>query len=321
MGKKLRPASDWSTEALRDFPFEKRYLVAVSGGRDSVVLLHWLISHGYRKLVVCHLDHKLRGRASSGDARFVERLAKSFGLPFVLGRTDVLALAKKSKRSIETAARVARLDFFARVSRRRRCFTLFLGHHADDLVETFLMNLFRGVGGSGRVMQPVSIHSVAQTKLTIVRPLLGVWRTEIDSYVRGGLQFREDASNRDLQPTRNRMRHTIIPFLEKEFGREIRAAIWRTATISAEEHALLDSFVAADLPGTETLNVHRVRELPIALQRRALRGWLQSRKVTDIGFELVENVRALVDAQPTLSKINLPGDRHARRRAGEIFLE
>ncbi len=220
--KRLRKNSDWNTEILRRFPAEERYLIGVSGGRDSVALLHWLVSQGYRRLVVCHLDHRLRGRSAAADARFVEHLADDLGLLFVHAEKDVRRLAKESRRSIETAARAARYEFFATVAQRRRCRTIFLGHHADDLVETFLMNLFRGTGAEGsRSLQSVSIHAVGATQLTVVRPLLGVWRGEIDEYIAGAkLRFREDASNASVEATRNRMRHQIIPLLEKEFGRD-----------------------------------------------------------------------------------------------------
>ncbi len=130
-------------------PVERRYLVGVSGGRDSVVLLHWLLSLGFGRLIVCHFEHGLRGRAGKADARFVERLAQRHGLEFELGAADVGALAKERKQSIETAARQERLAFFERVGRRRRCLTIFLAHQADDQVETFLLNLFRGAGGRG----------------------------------------------------------------------------------------------------------------------------------------------------------------------------
>jgi len=110
------------------------------------------VERGYRRLVVCHLDHKLRGAQSRADARFVERLANEFDLPIELSSADVRVLAKKTKMSIETAGRNARYQFFAEVARRLRCRTIFLGHHADDLVETFLINLFRGTG-TGTIRQ------------------------------------------------------------------------------------------------------------------------------------------------------------------------
>src|SRR5882724_7976975 len=134
---------------IRDLPPSRRYLIGVSGGRDSIALLHFLVDLGYNKLVVCHLNHQLRGRESRRDARFVEKIARDLQLDSEIGSTDVGALAKQSKLSIETAARFARFAFFVEAARRRRCSRIFLAHHADDLVETALLNLFRGASPGG----------------------------------------------------------------------------------------------------------------------------------------------------------------------------
>src|SRR5262245_47887942 len=172
------------TNLSRTFPFHERYLIGVSGGRDSVALLHWLANLGFKKLVVCHFNHQLRGRMSDADVGFVKKLAKKHQLGFELGSANVSALARKKKLSIETAARDSRYSFFAKVAKRRRCHTIFLAHHADDLIETFLINLFRGAGTTGlAAMREMSTRRVEGIDLAIVRPLLGVWRQEIDNYV------------------------------------------------------------------------------------------------------------------------------------------
>jgi tRNA(Ile)-lysidine synthase len=308
---------------LAKFPPTRRYVVGVSGGRDSIALLHWLIANGYRKLIVCHLDHRLRGRSSTTDAQFVARLADSSGLAFETARVDVRKLASQNKQSIETAARAARYSFFAEVARRRRCSTILLGHHADDLVETFLFNLFRGAGTSGqRGMRAVAKRTIDGVALTIVRPLLSVSREEIDVYVREHrLRFREDSTNAALDPLRNRMRHRIIPMLVKEFGRDIRKAVRRAALIAADENAFLHELVPTDLYESETIDARQLASLPVALQRRAIAQWLRAQSVSDIGFEMVEQVRALLDPADGPAKINLTRDRHARRRAGKLFIE
>ncbi len=321
--KHSRPQREWDAGVLRDFPSGRRYLIAVSGGRDSVTLLHWLLSNGYRKLIVCHLDHKLRGRSGAADARFVERLAADLRVPFVGGTADVRSLALREKHSLETAARAARFQFFARVARRRRCSTIFLGHHADDLVETFLFNLFRGAGAQGqRSIRVVTTQQIDRVELQLVRPLLGVWREEIDEYVAAHrLRFREDATNQSRGPARNRLRHGIIPLLGKQFGREVRKSLWRAAAIATEEDALVDGMLPDELRGADKLPVRGLRELPLALQRRAIRGWLMSHDVAEVGFDHVEDVRSMLEVAAGAAKINLPRGRHARRRSGELFIE
>lgn len=315
------------TKLLRSFPPDARYLIGVSGGRDSVALLDWLVSLGYEELVVCHLNHRLRGRSSDADARFVKGLVQRYkhGLAgqirFEPGAANIRALGKKQKMSIETAAREARYAFFAKTARRRNCRTIFVAHHADDLVETFLINLFRGAGSAGlSAMREISTRQVDGIDLTIVRPLLCIWRKEIDDYIRKHrLMFREDATNKNLTPIRNRIRHRIIPYLEKTLGRNIRQNIWRTAVIAADE----EKWIESDLPDSKhaDFSVGKLRALPVALQRRALLKWLRAQNVSNVGFDAVERVRSLADRDARIAKVNLSENRHARRRAGKIFIE
>ena len=316
----MKPLTN-SSRLIRNFPPDAPCLIGVSGGRDSVALLHWLINVGYKKLIVCHLNHQLRGRSSDADARFVKKLATKYDVDFELGGANVRALAKKKKMSIETAARQARYSFFAKAAKPNRCRTIFLAHHADDLVETFLLNLIRGAGPTGLAgMREVSSRHFDGVDLTIVRPLLSVWRTDIDKYVRGyHLKFREDATNKSLAATRNRIRNCIIPYLEKILGRNIRQNIWRTAMIAAEEEKWIDN-EAPDFTNAQ-LSVPELRALPVALQRRAVMKWLRTQNISEVGFDVIERVRSLADRQAPIAKVNLPGDRHARRRADRIFLE
>ncbi len=332
------------SRVTRDFPPDAPYLIGVSGGRDSVALLHWLISLGYERLIVCHLNHRLRGRSGDADARFVNRLVERYneqalslprartgnrrprpitngGIAFELGSANIRALGKQQKMSIEAAAREARYAFFAETARRRNCRTIFVAHHADDLVETFLINLFRGAGNAGlAAMREVSTRRIDGIDLTIVRPFLCVGRKEIDDYVsEHRLKFREDATNKNLTPLRNRIRHRVIPYLEKMLGRNIRQNIWRTAMIAADEEKWIESELSDSTHAD--FSVVKLRALPIALQRRALLKWLRAQNVSDIGFDAIERVRSLADRDCRIAKVNLPENRHARRRAGKIFLE
>ena len=306
---------------MRNFPLDARYLIGVSGGRDSIALLHWLVNLGYDRLIVCHLNHQLRGQSSDADARFVQKLAAKYQVGFELGAANVRALARKKKMSLETAAREARYSFFSRAAKRRRCHKIFLAHHADDLVETFLLNLIRGAGLTGLGgMRDVSSRQIHGVDLTILRPLLSIWRSDIDKYVREcHLRFREDATNKNLAPTRNRIRNRIIPYLEKILDRNIRQNLWRTATIAAEEENWLDKEVP-DLTNVD-LSVPKLRALPVALQRRAILKWLRVQNISGVGFEVIERVRLLLDPNVRTAKVNLPQDRHARRRAKTIFIE
>lgn len=323
MRRNSKRSATIEAKVLRQFRPKNRYLIGVSGGRDSVALLHQLIGLDYRRLVVCHLDHQLRGRASTADARFVARLAAKLHCECEMDRTDVAALARSAKESVETAGRRARYDFFARIARRRRCHTLFLGHHADDLVETFLMNLFRGAGPTGfGGMREIASRQVAGTEIKVVRPLLNVWREEIDKYVKAQrIEFREDVTNQSLGPVRNRVRGRLIPYIERQLGRRVRSAIWRAALIAADEAEWLEGLVDAKQSEGAQLDVACLRAQPRALQRRTIHKWLQARGVDDLDFDLIERVRALVEPDAPTAKTNLPRGRHIRRRTKKLFIE
>jgi len=316
----MRRASDpLSTVAIPDeFSPDDPQLVAVSGGRDSIALLHWLHAHGFQKLIAVHLDHHLRAE-SGEDAEFVRNFAVSLGIECISDTTDVATLAKNERLSIETAARRARHEFFARVAIERACPRIFLAHHADDQVETFLHNLLRGAGPSGLCgMSAVSTLEMHGTSLLIARPLLGVWREEIDAYIaHHKLPFREDASNADPRFTRNRLRHAAIPALTAALGRDVRTALLRTTELLRAE----DEFLSAqpELRGApDALQVPLLRSLPLALQRRLIHLWLQRHNVRTVGFAEVESVRGLLDSRG--AKVNLPGGLCARRREKKIFI-
>lgn len=291
-------------------------LIGVSGGRDSVALLHALVKGGARELVVCHLDHGLR-RGSAADVQFVKELAAQHGLSVDVGNENVCSLAERMGVSVETAAREARYGFFARVARERGIHRLLLAHHADDQVETLLFRLFRGAGPGGlRGMQTETTRVVDGVELHIARPLLGVWREEIDAYLaHHGLAFCEDPSNADPRHTRNRIRHELLPLLSEVFGRDVRRSVWRAAEILRAEDDLLSGQVPA--PESE-LSVVELHEMPEAMQRRTVHRWLVENGIGNVGFTEVESVRSLLTGRR--ARINLPGNRCARRRAKKLFL-
>jgi tRNA(Ile)-lysidine synthase len=155
-------------------------MLAISGGRDSVALLHLLLEAGFTNLILCHLNHGLRGKESDGDAAFVRRLAMKHGLKCEIESEDVAALAEKHRISTETAAREARHAFLLRMAEKHDTWVVFLAHHAEDQAETILANLCRGSGLAGLA----GMHAVQRldSGLHLVRPLLQVRRNEIDAF-------------------------------------------------------------------------------------------------------------------------------------------
>ena len=318
MAKKSPKPDGAGALPLPGVPRNRRLLVGVSGGIDSTSLLHALVQQGFRKITLLHLDHGLRGSAGAADAAFVKALARRMALPILAARADVAALAREHKLSIETAARQARYSFFARAARQTRCRTLVLAHHADDQAETVLFNLLRGGGTNLGGMRPRTIREIDGIRLEILRPWLGVWRSEIEAYAtREKIRYREDPSNNSLDHTRNRIRNRVLPYLSKEFGRDIRKSLWRAAEILAAQQEWLDQSVTH----TKSLIwVADLRTLPVALQRHNIHAWLRRRGIPQISFDLVEEIRALLPVGAKKSKVNLPGATFARRRAGRLFI-
>ena len=155
-----------------------------------------------------------------------------------------------------------------------------------------------------------------------VRPLLGTTRDEIDAYLKERrLKYRDDATNETLAPLRNRIRHRVIPYIEKQLGRNVRGALWRAATISADEAEWAETLVDSPSASKSELSLSELRRQPRALQRRTIHLWLQTRGIANLDFETIERVRALVQPAARAAKTNLPHNRHARRRAGKLFLE
>ena len=313
----------------------ERFLVGVSGGRDSVVLLTVLAKLGFTQLVVAHVNHRLRGADADADEQFVQTLALAHGYVYHALREDVAGLAKEQKKSIEAVARQVRYAFFAKVAVETGCVAVFTGHHADDQVETFLLNLFRGAARAGLggmsfdSVQQLPSPSVGETgvsdarfkplALRILRPMLGVWREEIDAYaVEHGIQHCEDASNASSEYTRNRIRHELIPKLRTIFERDVRGALLRSADVFQAEEEWLSALFP--VPSEQAfLSTVELKAQAKAMQRRVIYQWLRQQSVPDVGFEEVEAVRGLLEGKR--AKVNLPGNWFARRREKRIFLE
>ena len=273
-------------------------LVAASGGADSVALLHVL--HGLAKrrrwrLTVAHLNHGLRA-AAGADAAFVADSARRLGLPCVVGRARVAAMARRRGISVEMAAREARYAFFARTAKRIGATTVAVAHTADDQAETVLLRLLRGAGAAG-------LAGIAWTSfhhgLRIVRPLLDASRGDVLAYLNThALEWREDESNTDRVIPRNRVRHDLLPLLEREFNPRVRDALLRVSRLVGDDNAFLDG-VASSLRrafgkglGPNELEVEQMQACTPALRRRVIRLWLREAGVaeTALDFETIERV-------------------------------
>lgn len=211
--------------------------VAVSGGADSVALLHLLLDLRAKlgvTLSVIHFNHQLRGNASNTDEKFVAKLAAKMGLDFHVGRANVAANARLDKLNLEDAGRRARYGFFSQLVKERKVTKIAVAHTADDQAETVLAHILRGSGLAG----VGGIHAVSGD---IVRPLLGIRRAALRVYLKEKKQtWREDATNRDTTRLRARIRKNLIPLLEKQFQPASVEHLCKLADFAREDDAQLD---------------------------------------------------------------------------------
>jgi len=224
-----------------------RLLVALSGGSDSVALLYLMrelaAPGGHAVVGLAHFNHQLRSEADRDEA-FCVALAARLGLPCQVGRGDVRSRATADGLSVEDAARRERYAFLEQAAAAAGATRIATGHTRDDQAETFLLKLARGAGLSG-------LGGIYPMKGSLVRPLLGVTRADLQAFLRGhGETWVEDATNADLDNPRNRVRHVVLPLMRDALGPAVDEAIARSAALAAEDGAWLDAQAAAYLDGT-----------------------------------------------------------------------
>jgi tRNA(Ile)-lysidine synthase len=230
--------------------FRERVIVALSGGPDSVALVHILRELERRGELVlagtAHLNHQLRGAAADEDEQFCRDMSAALGLPLEVERADVRALAIREGRSVEAAARVARYAFLERAADRLRAGVIAVGHSRDDQAETFLLRLIRGAG-------PRGLAAILPRAGRVVRPLLDIPRAELRQYAaEHAIEYRDDATNADVGIPRNRVRHALIPYLEREFSPGIVDVLARSAAIARDDEDRLQG-EAIDLAASVVL--------------------------------------------------------------------
>jgi tRNA(Ile)-lysidine synthase len=295
-------------------------LVGVSGGRDSVALLTVLMALAESlklRLGLAHYHHGMRGPAADQDARLVENLALEACLPLFFAQGDVEAYRQTHKTGIEEAARDLRYTFFLSTAQRYGFTTIALGHHADDNAELVLMRLLRGSGRLGLSGIP-PLRYCGSGALKIIRPFITSDRAAIDRFCRRHrLVTREDASNRIMRFTRNRIRHDLLPRMRAEYNPNLSAGLSRMAGLMRAEEDWLDTLVADHLraatvsiaPAHIRLDTILVARMHPALQRRVLRAALVRIRgdLRRIGFEEIEAMRRLLGMDSGGGGVDLPG--------------
>lgn len=307
-----------------------KVVCAVSGGADSTAMLHGLCAvNGLRDrrwlLSVAHLDHRIR--ADSGDcAAFVCKMADDLGLECQVESVDVPAIVKTEGGSMEEAARRVRYDFLRRAAKQAEAGFVSVGHHSDDQAETVLHRIIRGTGLDGLGGMRVSRPLAEGCDIQLVRPMLRFRRDEVREYLsHRGLSFREDATNADAEAaTRNRLRHELIPLLQREYNPQFAEAVVRLADQAADaSHALknIAAEILSDIRVESPAGEVRVRASSLARFPQALRAQVVRLALEEIGAglgavgqERTNAAAELACRDRQLRIVELPGGVYVERR-------
>jgi len=266
----------------------EKLLVTVSGGSDSVALLHLLHRLSIKtewRLVVAHFNHQLRGRESGQDETFVANLASSLDLPFEVERGNVSGYSKAKKISVEMGARILRHEFFCRAAAVHQTKKIVLAHTLDDQLELFLLRMLRGAGEGLTAMYWFNA-SFVDNNIMLTRPFLSFSKTELKNFLlQKKLSWIEDSSNLDLNIKRNWVRHQLIPLLEQGFP-GFQGALSKTVEILREEKRLIQNLAEAEML-RDSFNIYQA---PVAIQREIIKTGLRRCGVVE-KFDRVEILR------------------------------
>jgi tRNA(Ile)-lysidine synthase len=321
--------SRWVKEVKRQGLFHpgQRVGVAVSGGPDSVLLLHFmrdLASEWGLTLAVVHFNHHLRGAESDADEGFVRNLADSAGIAFICGEADVARVAREKKRNLEGTARELRYRFFFSLVDQGRLDKVVTAHTANDQAETVLLRLLRGAGTRGLS----GIYPLLEGK--VARPFLDLTRAEITRELEARkLEYRLDSTNLDSRLRRNKVRRELLPLLERQFNPAVIPLLKNHADRARDEEAFLEQ-QARERSGPwrlregaeEKISVRALRGFARAIQRRVLRQMLQSLRpgLRGVAYAHIEELLRFATSAQSGRSLPLPGGAVARKEFDWLIL-
>ncbi len=308
-----------------------RILAGVSGGPDSITLLHVLnsLKKEYSlNIVIAHLDHKFRGEESAADRKFCEGLAKKYNLEIMWEEIDVPGIAKEKGISPEEAARLARYDFFKRAAKEKNIDKIAVGHTRDDQAETVLMRIIRGAGMKG--LGGISpVKEMMGNK--IIRPLIEVSRKDVEDFIAEAcLRFKKDSSNEKTIFTRNKIRLELIPLLEKDFNPNIKEVLSNMAENLQVENEFLSRYAKRKFKSVSKIkqeeifiDLKKFKKLPEAVRKRVLRASLEELKgdLRRLTYQHWKEMEELIDSRPVNSIVDLPAGISITKDRANIILK
>lgn len=291
-----------------------KILVGVSGGPDSLALLLQLAALRGRmglSLHIAHINHNLR-KDSTADASFVKNFAKKLNIPLSLKQLGPKLLKKKG--SLEEICREARLDFFIKTAKKIKADKVALGHNLDDQAETILMRLLRGTGLSG--LTGISAKREIGG-IIFIRPLLETSRRQIDKFLtRKGVKARIDPTNRQDLFLRNKIRHSLIPLLKKDYNQNIVQGLANLAESVSFDYEFMDQVAKRSLKGDNLrLNIKNAKKLHPAILRLKIRQSIAHLQgdTRRIGFQHIKEIVNLLNERPKGSVVDLPKGIHVKK--------
>lgn len=314
-----------SPSALSGLPDSSAVLAAFSGGADSSAMLYMLAEYGRlsgAKIYAAHVNHMIRGEEADRDEDFCRQTAKKLGIEIFVLRRDVPAYAKECGKSVETAARDVRYEFFDRVMRENGIPLLATAHNANDNIETVLFNIARGCGLTGVCGIP---ESRPCEHGTVVRPILALSKKEILQYCRENqIEYVTDSTNVDTDYTRNMVRAEIIPALEKINENAVENVSRLTATLKNDALCLdgMTDWFLEEMNEDMSFECEKILGSPPAIANRALMALYKD--VSDgktLEATHLSAIRRLCESAVPHSVVNLPADVDARIENGRLYFE
>lgn len=308
-----------------------RILIAVSGGQDSLCLAKLLLDlrrKWHWQLAIAHCDHSWRPD-SAANAEYVAQLADCWDVPFYVAKAG-----DNSDINSEAKARQWRYQVLEAIADEHHYSSIALGHTQSDRAETLLFNLMRGTGADG--LQALTWQRPLTNKIQLVRPMLEITRSQTGEFCReAGIFIWEDATNQDVKYARNRIRNELFPYLRTHFNPQVEQHIAQTAELLRAEVEYLEAIASELLQGCTPKNLEKVnshleknrlnrrilRTASLAIQRRAIRQWLQTLLPADPNFEHIEKLIQLIGAPNRSQTDPFPGGAIARVEGDWIVLD
>lgn len=297
-------------------------LVGLSGGADSVCLTHalWSLKDEFdMELYTAHINHGIRGEEANRDELFAENFSEKLGIKCFVLNVDIPEIAKDTNVSEETAGRNVRYKFFNELCKTHNINKVATAHNRNDNAETLLMNFMRGSTTNG-------LCGIPYIRENIIRPILNVSRDDIEQYCSdNGLEYMTDSTNLTEEYTRNKIRHTLLPYIQKEFNESFIKTVTENACLIKDDSDYLD-IIAEDFYKKHvkncTVEIKNIKTTNIAVKRRVVRYMLRDiyNGLNDISSKYVSDILSLAD-KTSGRQINLPNGIIAKNEYGKIILE